>query len=541
MARSTVAVRFTADTKDLKAGVSDAEGSVSGFGDKLGGVAKVVAGAFAVDRIVDFGGQLLNTGAQLTAIDTKVKTVFEGQASSIRAWADQNNESFGVTDDQLAGLAASFGDLLKPMGFTADQAATMSKDVIGLSGALSAWSGGTKSAAEVSDILAKAMLGERDGLKELGISISEADVQARLAAKGQKDLTGAALEQAKAVATQELIFEKSADAQKAWKEGGNKALTETNKWKAGLGELKETLATKLVPAMVAGSQFITGTLIPAFGAIGKFVSDNKELFVALAVGITAALVPAFIAWAASAGAAAAATIAAAAPVIAIGVAIAALAAGVIYAYQHWDWFRGVVDKVAGFMRNVLWPALQAVAGWITGTLIPTVGNIIGKFGEWIGKAGEVASGIKGKFNEIVTFVTGLPGRISSAASGMWDGIKNAFRAAINWIINAWNDLRFPSATFSIPHVPGTDIGGDIKIGGWNLPNIPTLAAGGIVRARPGGMLVNVGEGGQDEAIVPLDGRHGLGSPTLNIENFHAGGLSADEVARAFIWQWRVAG
>ena len=68
-------------------------------------------------------------------------------------------------------------------------------------------------------ILTKAYLGERDALTSLGIKISEADVQARLAANGQDELTGAALEQAKAVATQQLIFEKSTDAQKAWSDG----------------------------------------------------------------------------------------------------------------------------------------------------------------------------------------------------------------------------------------------------------------------------------------------------------------------------------
>jgi hypothetical protein len=65
------------------------------------------------------------------------------------------------------------GDLLKPMGFTADQAADMSTEMVGLAGALSAWSGGTIDAAGVADIMTKAMLGETDGLKALGISMGE--------------------------------------------------------------------------------------------------------------------------------------------------------------------------------------------------------------------------------------------------------------------------------------------------------------------------------------------------------------------------------
>ena len=115
----------------------------------------------------------------------------------------------GLTSRAAVGLATDMGDLLVPMGFTRDQAAGMSTDVIGLSGALSEWTGGTRSAAEVADILQKGMLGERDALKSLGISITEADVAAQLAADGNDKLTGSALAQAKAQATLTLYMAKT--------------------------------------------------------------------------------------------------------------------------------------------------------------------------------------------------------------------------------------------------------------------------------------------------------------------------------------------
>ena len=40
--------------------------------------------------------------------------------------------------------------------------------------------------------------------------------------------------------------------------------------------------------------------------------------------------------------------------------------------------------------------------------------------------------------------------------------------------------------------------------------MPQLAQGGIVKARPGGMVALLGEGQHDEAVIPLDGRHGSG-------------------------------
>lgn len=243
---------------------------------KLGGAFKAVAGVaggiFVGAKLVELGGDLLKLGTQVDTFGKKSQTVFEGSNADVTKWAKTNASAFGLTDDSLRGLAANFGDLLKPMGFTAAQAADMSTKVVGLSGALSAWSGGTRTAAEVSNILAKAMLGERDGLKELGISISENDVTQRLAAKGQKELTGAALEQAKALATQELIFEKSSDAQKAWADGSLDAVKKQNALKEKIAELREDLAAKLQPAFAAAIGFIVDKAIPGFDKLGKAIS-----------------------------------------------------------------------------------------------------------------------------------------------------------------------------------------------------------------------------------------------------------------------------
>jgi len=52
-----------------------------------------------------------------------------------------------------------------------------------------------------------------------------------------------------------------------------------------------------------------------------------------------------------------------------------------------------------------------------------------------------------------------------------------------------------------------------------------LAEGGIVRARPGGIQATIGEGGRDEAVIPLDGS-GIGGSNVTINVY--GGLLGDE-------------
>ena len=53
-----------------------------------------------------------------------------------------------------------------------------------------------------------------------------------------------------------------------------------------------------------------------------------------------------------------------------------------------------------------------------------------------------------------------------------------------------------------------------------------LAEGGIVKARPGGIQATIGEGGQDEAVIPLDKMGQMGGNTYQINVY--GGLLGDE-------------
>lgn len=84
--------------------------------------------------------------------------------------------------------------------------------------------------------------------------------------------------------------------------------------------------------------------------------------------------------------------------------------------------------------------------------------------------------------------------IGRLASGMWDGIWNAFRSMINKIIDGWNSLHFS--------IPGFDVG-PAHFGGFTLgvPQLPHLAKGGITR---GPTLAIVGDNpGGRELIEPL--------------------------------------
>jgi len=240
-------------------GVSDRLGSFAGSAVKTAGIATVALGGLAAVG----GAHLFGVGEDLVSLDTKINTVFSGQSlDQVSTWADTVAARMGLTSTQAQGLAANAADLLKPMGFTADQAASMSTEIVGLSGALSEWSGGQRSVDDTARILQKALLGERESLKELGISINQAEVDARALTVAQADGRDEITAMDKAAATQQLIFEKSADAQAAYAAGGNELTAAQNKLKATVGDLQEKVARKLLPVMTDLATFVADDVVP---------------------------------------------------------------------------------------------------------------------------------------------------------------------------------------------------------------------------------------------------------------------------------------
>ncbi len=263
---------------------------------------------------------------------------------------------------------------------------------------------------------------------------------------------------------------------------------------------------------------------------------------------------------------AAAMIAANLPLVALIAVFALLAVWVVQIVRHWDELTAKFPLLAAATETVK-AGLQGFVDWITGTFIPVIGTIydpaikvpldlivsyftlqfnlvktgvetamgvikgvIDVFmglitGDWERMwAGlkqivdSLTSGVKETFGLLVTFFTddigpklmgagkamggalmgGLKDALSATAGfagGVADAVLNAVKGVVNnFVIDPINGaLRFSFDT----HIPGV---GSITV---DAPDIPRLAKGGIVPATPGGRLIIAGEGGDDEAVIPM--------------------------------------
>lgn len=552
-------VTITADDQTGK-GINSATAKVDGFGSRVSGFA-VGAGAALTTFAVNAVPQLIGVASEMVALGrtteinmAKADTVFGDSAPAVKRWADDVNESMGLSDEAVVGLAASMGDLLVPLGMSREAAASMTQDTIGAAGALSAWSGGAYDAADVSEILTKAYLGETDGLKALGVSISADEVarkaQAIAAAEGRDEITA----MDKALATQQLVMEKSADAQTAWADGTMDAVKEQNEMSAAIADAKEEIGRGLLPIVQAATSFIVQTLIPTVrNVIATFREKWPEIREAVEpvmewfrTTIADVLEVIGAAWdlfgsrimtqVGNAFDYIREAISSAMQVIA---GVIDLVLGVLTGdwSRAWDGIKSIVKGVwdgitnliryalrtVGLLLDIAWEnvkgavrnAWSAVTSTVSNAISDVVGYVTGLPGRIVGTVSSVWDGLKSgatiakdwignRIDDVVSFVAGIPGRVATAVTGAFGAIPRAFRSAINGIIDAWNGLSFrirggpwdPLGAFG-PEIPAVNFG-------FDTPNIRRLAAGGLAFGPTLAIVGdNVGARNDPEVIAPL--------------------------------------
>ena len=168
------------------------------------------------------------------------------------------------------------------------------------------------------------------------------------------------------------------------------------------------------------------------------------------------------------------------PIGLIIIAVIALIGVIVLIATKTTWFQTAWNASWGAIKT----AAHAVGSWFKDTL----------WGSWIKGAWDA---MVNKGVSVVQWFAGLGGKLRNVLGNVATIISSPFRAGFNAIARFWNSTA-GRLSFRLPSwVPG--LGGL----GFAMPHLPMLAKGGIVPATPGGMLAILGEGGQDEAVVPL--------------------------------------
>lgn len=174
-----VVIKLRADISDLQKGLNETQKQLSGFGNGLTSSMKKIAGAiatgFAVDKIIGFGSECLNAAATLEEMENKFTVVFKNTGDSVRQWAKEYGDAIGRSQTEIMTAVSNQADLMIGMGMTEEVAGDLSKKYVELAYDLASFN--NVNDATALEAVTKAMFGETDMAKQLGVNLSVATME----------------------------------------------------------------------------------------------------------------------------------------------------------------------------------------------------------------------------------------------------------------------------------------------------------------------------------------------------------------------------
>ncbi len=176
----------------------------------FGKIGKAVALAFSVTAIISFGKSCIELGSDLAEVQNVVDVTFGAMSETINRFARDALEEFGLSETSAKQYTSTLGAMLKSMGF-ATQAADMSMNMTGLAADMASFYNLDTDVA--FEKIRSGISGETEPLKQLGINLSVANLEAYALSQGMTKAYSSMSQQEQALLRYNYLLSVTADAQ----------------------------------------------------------------------------------------------------------------------------------------------------------------------------------------------------------------------------------------------------------------------------------------------------------------------------------------
>lgn len=167
------------DTSKSVTKIKSTLGSISSFMKKIGAA---IGAAFAVKQLIAFGKSCIELASDLSEVQNVVDVTFGSMADEINQFAKNAIEQFGLSETAAKRYTSTMGAMLKSMGLTGDQVKNMSMNMAGLAADMASFYNLDNDVA--FEKLRAGIAGETEPLKQLGINMSVANLEAYALSQG---------------------------------------------------------------------------------------------------------------------------------------------------------------------------------------------------------------------------------------------------------------------------------------------------------------------------------------------------------------------
>jgi len=443
---------------------------------KAGMAAVATAAAAAGAAVLAFGKKGLDLASDLEEVENVVDTTFGDQGSAkIDKWAKDAAEQFGLAELQAKQFNGTMGAMLKSMGLGQDDVLDMSQSISGLAGDFASF---YNIASE--DAFAKiraGISGETEPLKQLGINMSVANLEAYALSQGIDTSYKSMTQAEQATLRYNYLMSVSADAQGDFARTSDSYANQQRIFSLEVQNLASSFGEKLLPAATEALKLLVDgiknidpeifnniaetlsnmavsmaetaiEIIPKIIEFVEFIMANGDQIIAVILGIGAgmvawnvvAIIQGVIAsiktWqAATQGMTVAQRalnlVMAANPIGIVITVVAALTAAIIYLWNTNEDFRRSVIAAWENVKNAVSQAILSMQAKIA----EIKNSILDLWENAVQAVDDAIQAIKDKFKEWVqlgeNLIDGIKQGVANAAGRLKDAVLGSVEGAID--------------------------------------------------------------------------------------------------------------
>ena len=272
----SVIIDTRVDTKGFGKGVSNMQNQFSKMGNAVKKIGFAIAAVFSVREIINFAKEAINLGSDLQEVQNVVDVTFGEMSGYINQFAKEAITQFGLSELAAKQYASTLGAIFKSTGFDTAAALEMSQVITGLTGDIASFYNLTSE--EAFGKLRAGITGETEPLKQLGINLSVANLEAYALSQGITKTYDAMSEQEKMLLRYNYILSVTSDAQGDFARTSSGWANQTRILKEQFNSLKATIGQGLINALTPVIQVINTILIGLQKVANAFLQFTQLLF-----------------------------------------------------------------------------------------------------------------------------------------------------------------------------------------------------------------------------------------------------------------------
>lgn len=212
-----------------------------------------------LSAVKELASESISLASNLEEVQNVVDVTFEDSAGQIDRWAKSAKSAFGMGELAAKRYSGTMGAMLKSMGMSASKVADMSMSIVSLSGDMASFYNLDHDMA--FEKIRAGIAGETEPLKQLGINMSVANMEAFAMSKGITKAYDAMSQSEQALLRYQYLMSVTADAQGDFARTSDGYANQVRLLEENISSLKTTVGEALLPIVtdvVAGINSLFG-------------------------------------------------------------------------------------------------------------------------------------------------------------------------------------------------------------------------------------------------------------------------------------------